>query len=92
MIGSKDEQFGQLIGGPKKIAWGEQFIYLIAKDNEIVITCKYNKKDSLSILGGKDESLRDFIYYKNDTEEPELLNNMQKVLKILPHDKVIYSE
>jgi hypothetical protein len=94
MIGSKDEQFGQITSGQIKLDWGQQIIYVIVKDNEVIITSKYRSYNKIKIISSanNESEYEPISYSKNNDTNINCFSNMVKVAKAIGYSKKIYSE
>lgn len=94
MISSKDEQFNQITSGPIKANFAVQFIYVIAKDNEIDITSRSKSTTTFSVTGFSvnDPAFEPVVYSKNNDNVIERFKNMTDLAKLIGGDKILYSE
>ncbi|MEO6522183.1 MAG: hypothetical protein ABIN91_10930 [Mucilaginibacter sp.] len=94
MISSKDKQFGQIISEPIKIKWGQQVIYVIVKDNEVVLSSKFKSDSKIQMASWikSEPTYNPVAYSKNGETENICFANMIAVAKLIGLGKIIYSE
>lgn len=93
MIGSKDEQFEQIISEPIVLSFGRQKIYVICSDNAIIISSRYkvNTKIQWTFFSDTKSDYDPIEYNKRSTRDHDCFQNMIELAKLLP-GKVLFSE
>jgi hypothetical protein len=94
LIGSKDEQFGQIISAPIKVDFGFQIICIVAKDNEIDITTKFKIKSKMYLISSSnpESNYEDVKYSKQNEYCLEYFDNIKRLTNYITHSKIYYSE
>jgi len=94
MIGSKDEQFNQLVSEPIRTYEAAMIIYATVKDNEIDLTAKYKHTSTVQLTAfiRNDPAYGNVLYSKNDDWAIERFKVMTDFAKFIGGDKILISE